>query len=152
MPEQVFYRRHTLAAYLASLPSIAQIVPGTITIKGTDYECAWYTQTSQPVPSAPNQSVSHDRRIYCLGKLPACYRRSSHTVFRFPADIRDWYIACYMDTANLHRLKPEQMKYHPFGEMFILSAWQVPDGSAIDRYETRPYTRIAATLMIEGVE
>lgn len=78
----------------------------------------------------------HDtvQRLYLLGDLPACYRRSSRVVFRIPHDERDWFVATYSDAAPSHPNRP------PFGPFFILHPWTAPE--PIDRYERTPRKRV----------
>lgn len=119
----------------------------TVTIKGTTYIGARYTQTLE----TPKGSQAHARgerkyqrtMIYCIGRLPACYRRSTRVAFKFAGDARDWYIAGYMPTANLTK---ENSKYHPFGETFMLAPWDLSNGDTIDRYEPRTRDRVPVTL------
>lgn len=108
-----------------------KVEPIAITIKGTRYMGARYTDRHDPGRV----------RLYLLGDLPACYRRSSRTVFRFPGDEQDWYIAAHI---NADRITPENARFHPGGANFMLIAWDASD--PIDHYENRPRTRVVVTL------
>lgn len=125
----------TLTEWLESL-KCTNVTACTVTIKGTTYQGASYIDPSH----------NSQERIYLLGKLPACYRRSTRTCFRVTGDTRDWYVAAYMPA---ERLADEYLPFHPFGEHFMLVPWGVPDGSKIDRYAERPYARVSATLTKE---
>lgn len=122
---------HRIVKWLNSLQQVSDVQPITVTIKGTRYIGASYR----------DDIFGGKLRLYLLGRLPACYRRSTRTVFVI--DNADWYIASYM---RADRLNAENKRYHPFGEMFMLCRWQVSDGSAIDRWELRPYNRVAARV------
>jgi hypothetical protein len=103
----------------------------TLTIRGTTYEAARYRDPKHP--DAPE-------RIYVIGRLPSCYRRSTHTVFLFEGDPHDWFVCAYMPA---DRLNDEITQLHPFGETFILTPWT--HAEPIDRHEPRPYSRVRAS-------
>lgn len=117
-----------LTEWLAAFDHTSDVSEISVTIKGTTYVGARYTQ---------NDSV----RLYLLGALPACYRRSTRTAFVI--DGEDWYIACYMEGG---KIAADNAQYHPHGEHFMLCKWSVPSGDAIDRYEPTPYTRVPTTI------
>jgi hypothetical protein len=130
------HNANDVANYLRTLPNCSGVLPVAVTIKGTRYEGAAY------IDEAHNKE---ETRFYLLGELPACYRRSRHTTFRFDGDSRDWYIAGYMPRENL---KPENARYNPCGINFLLMAWN--HSSAIDAHEPTPYARVAARLDYES--
>ncbi len=119
-----------LTSWLSQFPAVSDISEITVTIKGTKYTGARYCDSN----------FGNKPRLYLLGALPACYRRSSRTAFVI--DGADWYVAAYMEQ---RRITEEFAPFHPCGEHFMLCCWDAPDG-AIDRYELRPYNRVAATL------
>ena len=120
-----------LTTWLSQFPTVSEIREINVTIKGTTYNGVSYRDSN----------FGNEPRLYLLGALPACYRRSSRTAFVI--DGVDWYVACYM---TAERITLQFAPFHPCGEHFMLCRWGVPDGSAIDRYELRPYNRVAATL------
>ncbi len=120
-----------LIATLAAIDHLSNVRPIAVTIRGTRYEGAAYEST-----------ITRDKTVYyLLGERPACYLRSSRTVFVI--DGADWYVQCYMPA---ERITPEIAAYHPHGAHFQLAAWSVPSGEAIDRYEMRPYNRVPVTV------
>src|SRR6266576_573837 len=93
-----------------------------VTIKGVTYQgtrCA-------------GEHHGNNEFLYLLGTLPKCYLRRRKTVFRFDYDSHDWYIACYWQQDQLSR-------FHPFGKTFMISPWNVPEGTRIDQYERYTY-------------
>jgi len=122
--------------------------PCTVTIGKATYHGAHYRETLD----IPRNTPAHARgerkytteKLYLLGDLPAAYKRSSKTCFRFIGDSRDWYVACHStpEVVNDDRFKP----YHPLGVSVMLCPWAVPDGLAIDHYEPKPYARVGATI------
>lgn len=125
---------NVLANWLAAMPHITCVRDIVVTIKGKRYAGAAYHDA---------HDAGNKMRLYLLGELPACYRRSARTAFVI--DGADWYVACYMQSEETMR-DPRYSSHHPHGKHFILCRWAVPDGSAIDRYEPRPYNRVAATI------
>lgn len=122
-----------LTEWLSSFPQVSSAGELRVTIRGTTYEAARYVETLDH-----NGKPYTQEKIYCLGALPACYRRSRRVAFNFPNDSRDWYIAAYLPRENL---RAANAKFHPFGINFLLMPWGVPDGSKIDSHEARPYRR-----------
>lgn len=122
-----------LKAYLETLPNVSRVRIVTVSIKGTSYEGCSYVDSN----------FGEQPRLYLLGFLPACYKRSTRTAFVI--DGADWYVACYMQSAETLN-NPQYAPYHPLGFHFMLCRWAVPDGGAIDRYEMRPYNRVPALV------
>jgi hypothetical protein len=120
----------TLKAWLEQ-HDCKEVFPIRVTIKGTSYEGVEYFQNNQ-------------YRIYLLGDLPSCYKRSRRTCFRLGSRDGDYYIACYANKNVTGDLRYQ--RYHPCGPNFMLSRWDVPDGSAIDAHEQRPFTRVQCRL------
>src|SRR5271166_6187115 len=96
-----------LTEWLKSIDGIKDVKPTKVIIHNTSYEAAQYNQHG-------------DERLYCIGKLPACYIRSTHTVFLFPNDHRDWYVASFITARHITEAVA---RFHPFGETFILIPW-----------------------------
>ena len=115
-----------VAEWLRGCPDTSEVSPVVVTIGKQTYHGAAYRQRGQP-------------GIYLAGDLPASYRRSTHTCFRFADDSRDWFVGCYWQGASL---RPDQKAFHPFGHSFILLPWE--HSEAIDHWEEKPYRRITA--------
>jgi len=117
---------------------------GMLTIDGISYEAAKYLDHN------------NETSIYVIGDRPKCIYRRHKTVFNFEDDTRDWYVAAYVEPERFAAWinanpKAEYAKYHPFGAHFILKAWQVPSGEAIDAFnywrgEHKPYSRVKASV------
>ncbi len=139
---------NSVAEWLHGLEGVFDAVPLSVQIGKAIYPAARYQQRL----TAPENSEAWRRggreyvreMIYCVGARPAAYVKSGNTCFRFIGDDRDWYIAGYVlkDVAS----DPRYAEFHPFGEAFQLAPWSVPDGTAIDHYEPRPYARVGASF------
>ena len=132
--------------WLAALSGVFESTPLTVQIGKTSFPAARYKQRLSILENSPawlrGEREYVREMIYCVGERPACYRRSSKTCFRFIGDSRDWYLASYVPRdANDSRFS----EYHPFGEGFQLAPWNVPDGTAIDHHEPKPYARVGAS-------
>lgn len=103
-----------------------------IVIGRTSYEAVFYKQ--EPEVEA----------VMLLGALPASYRRSRRTAYRFPGDERDWYVVSW--TSREVATNPEFARYHYEGrESFQMRPWKVgEDGVQIDEYES--YSRVKALV------
>lgn len=147
--------RWQVTRWLEALPHIINAKPVTVrigreTFEGAEYEAVGrYESSMTGVQSGEHKAGEEytNRYIYLVGTLPASYRSRKATCYNFAGDSRDWYVCCYMDAANL---KPQFVPFHPFGQTFMLAPWEVPDGTAIDRYESKPYTRVAAVKTESG--
>ena len=123
----------TAAEYLRTIPTVSEARPVKVTIGRETFEGAFYRETL-----AHNGEPYTTEKLYLVGTFPASYRRRRKTSYCFPGDEREWYVACYSPEV----IKPEFAAFHPFGKTFILAPWDVPSGEAIDKYETKPYTRV----------
>lgn len=123
-----------LTNYLQDIESVTECAEITLFLDGRRYNGAAYRDSN----------FNNEQRLYIIGDLPRSYLRSRRTAYVI--DRADWYIACYMESARLATLKPEQMQYHPVGANFMLCRWDVPSGEAIDKYELRPYRRVPALV------
>lgn len=129
-----FHQMTKLTEWLSAMPQVSECRDIVITIRGTRY-----------VGAAYRDSVFGDAlRYYLLGELPACYKRSTKTVFVI--DGADWYIACYVPA---DRITADVANYHPCGASFMLC--RCPSGDSIDRYnyhrgEHHPYNRVNCTI------
>jgi hypothetical protein len=120
-----------LTDWLLSFPHVSDVREITATIKGKTYIGAHYCDSN----------FNNEPRLYLLGDLPACYRRTTKTAFVI--DGADWYVACYMQSEPI----PERFAaYHPCGKHFMLCQWKVTDGTPIDHYYLKPYDRVPTTL------
>jgi hypothetical protein len=140
----------TLAAWLESHRCYA-LQPVTVTIGQETYAGCSYRQDCNPPEGARSQEPYTVEAIYLLGTLPSSYRRSSNVAYTRQDDTREWYIAgCWQGEPSPKGwawLTEERIReIHPFGFYFLLHPWEVPDGSDIDRYETKPYRRVAITV------
>lgn len=125
--------RAKLVDWLLSL-GCKHVKPVDVTIRGATYHGASYVDPKHP---------GNDERLMLLGELPAPYRRSTRTAFVI--DGADWYIATYWNADHAAKVgRPAVDDMHPFAAEFMLCKWEVPDGTTIDRYEPRPYTRVEA--------
>jgi hypothetical protein len=126
------YTARDVANYLRSIKggdAPKKVVPVVLTIGRQTWQGARYVQSDQ-------------LRLYMIGVLPAAKVRRRKTVFRFKGNPFDWYVIAYKSLP----IEPQYAEYHPFGANFIIGKWSVPDGSAIDKYDTHPYTRVKAEL------
>jgi hypothetical protein len=126
-----------LVEWLSQFPAVSDVREISVSIKGTTYNGASYRDSN----------FGDKPRLYLLGALPACYRRSSRTAFVIGGN--DWYVACYMEARRIEE-NPSFAPFHPCGEHFMLCRWEVPDGSAIDRFELRPYNRVPVLASFPG--
>lgn len=108
--------------------------PLTVTIGRSTYIGAYYTDKQ-----------TGDRCLYLLGERPPSSHR--RTVYRFPNDEGDWYLAGYIDQP---RINSENRQYHPFGPWFQIRRWPHEKlGHRIDhteRYDLKPRKRMNITL------
>lgn len=79
--------------------------------------------------------------LLVVGGLPSSKRRRNKTVYRFPGDTRDWYVACY---ATPKCLQLEYAAFHPMGITFQLRPWDHKE--SIDHFDTHKYTRRQADI------
>lgn len=145
-----------VASFLAALPQVRESLPYSVTIGRQTFHGARYRESFAYLHDGRDSTgrtfKAGDRymreSIFLVGALPAAYQRRAKTCFRLIGDSRDWYITCYAteETARDSRYA----EYHPFGQTFIISPWDVPDGTAIDHYEPKPYTRVGATWSLES--
>lgn len=137
----------TLQEWLESCGGF-DVRPCRVAIGKATYVAARYKQTLRTPENSPawNRGEREYTResIYCIGERPSAYKRSSKTYFRFIGDSQDWYVCCYCPAEVSH--DPKYAAHHPFGASFILAPWDVPDGTGIDYYAPRPYTRIGASV------
>ena len=119
-----------LAEWLRGCPDTSEVSPVTVTIGKQTHHGAKYRQRGQ-------------EGIYLVGNLPASYRHSTHVVYRFADDSREWYVGCYWQ--GKFPLAPvDQNYFHPFGHTFILFPWV--HSEPIDYGERKPYRRMSATI------
>lgn len=121
-----------VARYLRSIKGSGAprgVIPITLSVRGRTWQGARYIQGGAV-------------RLYMIGDLPPAWRERKKTVFNIGRDLRDWYIAAHMSEP----IPAQYAEYHPLGASFILSAWEVPGGESIDKYEAKPYTRVKAQL------
>ena len=137
-----------VADYLKSLPDIKNVRACQVTVGKTAFLGAKYTAIEhyqagmQAVIDACKKvgDTSESERFYLLmDKLPPSYTRRPKPVYVI--DGKEWYVAAYFDQAD----KNEQ---HPFGKMFILAAWDLPE--KIDQHERKPRKR--TSVAVEFVE
>jgi hypothetical protein len=121
--------KEQVAEWLRSLQSITVVEPITLTIGKQTWEGAVYTQGGQ-------------RRYYLVGELPKTWRK---VCFRFGDSQLDWFVSGYLQDPGLIT---RHKQYHPFGNNWMLKAWDIPDRpeSTIDDHEPIPYKRIKATV------
>jgi hypothetical protein len=112
-----------VAKWLQSLDSVTGASPVLVTIGRSEY------------PGAIYSTVDGEDRIYLLGSLPASYRRSTHTVYRFRHDGVVWFIGGYFDKDPEGQYKA----FHPFGHWFGLhkDSLSVTHGHRIMQAEMR---------------
>lgn len=152
---------HDIATYLRSLPHVHDVVPCIVTIGRVTYQGARYMQilTTSPGSDAYRRGEREYTQdlIYLAGMLPGRYLRgrylrSSPLALTMQGDSREWYVAGYYgEVVKRRRVIAESSEYHPFGNSILLAPWEVPDGMAIDHYESSPYRRVAASVIEQGV-
>ena len=108
--------KEQIVKWLRSLPGVSNVKPVTLAIGKQTWKGAVYT------------TQDRDRRYYLVGDRPRPERK---TCYRFASDHRDWYVESYLD--NYDDLHEAQKEYHPFGNHWLLSVWDVPG---------RPFNRI----------
>lgn len=118
--------------------------PVTVTIGRTTYCGAYFSQTRDVHPGcrayAEGERTYVHSGLYCLGQLPASYRRSSRVAYVF-SDLR-WFVAGWFgQDAEQDCLANE---YHPFGPMFLLMS--DPDGTITRDVDDVPYPTMRGTL------
>jgi hypothetical protein len=135
-----------VADFLKSLDNIRDVRPCQVTIGKTAYFGARYTAIEhyqpgmQAVTNGQKQvgDTSESDRFYLLmDKLPPSYTRRPKPVYVF--DDKEWYVSSYFD-------QDEQNEQHPFGKMFMLGAWEVPNGEKIDHHDRKPRKRMPVTV------
>jgi hypothetical protein len=138
----------SLPDYLRTLDGVYDVHPVKVTIDLVDYEACRYRRVGHaPAGSRAwlearavgTDDLYTEEAIYVVGPLPACYLRSKRIAFTLSGDHREWYLASYMLAASITE---QNAQYHPFGTMFMLMPWEVPDGGQIDRWAHHPYRRI----------
>lgn len=135
-----------LSEWLSGFDHTLDVTPCKVEIKGTSYDaCSYLARFTAPEGSAAAQrgdAPTYRSFIYCLGYLPACYRRSSRVAFTMAGDPAEWYVACYFPGVHKGMQEPvSPSEYMPFGANFIMVAWDAP--GTIDQYEDKPYKRVA---------
>ena len=153
-----------LADWLNGFDHITAVTPMTVTIGSATYEACSYVARFETLEgsSAYDNGERHYNRslIYCLGKLPSCYLRSSRHAFLINDDPADWFISSYFPAIQPRRQAAgsrqasgrrqadvQPTDFHPFGATFMLSPWDSP--CAIDEYESRPYRRLRISVTRE---
>jgi len=139
-----------VANWLKGLPHIHGVEPCTVIIGDVKYPAARYRSTTKLDPSTrayqEGKRTATSTMIYCVGMLPKAYCQSTHKAFT-GIDQYEWYVACYSGVLSKHnQAKQLASEYHPWGNSFQLSPWDVPDGQAIDHYERVPYKRLAVQV------
>lgn len=113
----------TLKDWLESCGA-ADVAPLTVAINGVRYEAARYRQNGE--------------KIYLIGEIPPSYLRR-RSLYLFPGDARDWYVASYTTEASLEE---PFARCHPFGHTFILAPWT--HETPIDKYDRAQRKRTRA--------
>ena len=144
-----------IASYLRAIPGTTSATPCTLTIKGTRYPAARYTEhcTISPGCRAYDEGKrEYDQEmIYVVGPLPAC-TRNGNVAFRLPGESSEWYVAGYYPAYSGRKpqaesdMKPKFAAYHPFGMNFLLAPWDSSDGLTIDHFTRVPYKRVNVTV------
>ncbi len=130
-------KANEVAAWLGETCKCENIRPVRVTIRGTTYEGAEYTDPKHPDSTTP--------RLYLLGEQPKSrLKRPNKTCFQ--RDGADWYVAgWYAGTDEDDTVFNEDgtirhfSQYHPHGRNYLLMPWRVPNDEPIDRYERKPY-------------
>jgi hypothetical protein len=133
-----------VADYLKSLNNVKNVRACQVAIGKTVYIGASYTAIDEY--KADMQAVinrekkvgdtSESDRFYLLmDKLPPSYTRRPKPVYVI--DGKEWYFASYFDQAD-------DNEQHPFGKMFILAAWDLPE--KIDQHDRKPRRRMPVTV------
>lgn len=134
-----------LAQFLLNLTNITAISTGEVSISGVTYVAARYSDhREKPQP--------HDTEfIFCIGMLPKVMLHGKAAFRLNNADERDWYIASYYGDIVARQQKVMKANdMHPFGNTFMLTAWDPPN-STIDQHERVKYKRIVARLSDDWV-
>jgi len=118
--------KEQIAEWLRSLEGTTDVEPVILTIGMQTWFGAVYTQRGK-------------QHYYLVGFRP--HQRGPKTCYRFAGDDRDWYVACYMN--NYNDLPPVPKSYHPFGNNWMMMAWDAP--GSIDNGE-KPYRRMKVTV------
>ena len=134
----------SVANFLNAVPDIKNARPCRVTIGKTAYFGAKYTaiehyqQGMQAVTDGSKKAgdqYESDRFYLLMDNLPPSYLRRPKPVYLI--DGKEWYVAAYFDQAD----KNEQ---HPFGKMFMLAAWDLPE--KIDQHERKPRKRTSVAV------
>jgi hypothetical protein len=136
--------------FLMRLPHISDAQPCTLKLNDCSYPAARYRATSQVPKGSPawqrGEREHTSEMIYAVGMLPKDYLRTSHIAYTMAGDTREWFIASYAgERRHRRQMVVQPTEYHPFGNSVLLSPWSVPDGTAIDHYEAKPYHRLPAS-------
>jgi hypothetical protein len=135
-----------VADFLKSLTNAKNVRACQVTIAKTVYVGARYTAIDEY--KADMQAVvngekmvgnfSESDRFYLLmDRLPPSYTRRPKPVYVI--DGKECYVASYFD-------QDEENEQHPFGRMFMLSAWEMPNGEKIDQHDRKPRRRMPVTV------
>lgn len=116
--------------WLHTCEGVTEVNAVTLAIGNETWEGARYKQRGE-------------YHYYLLGKLPKWYGKGRKTCCRFGEDGRDWYVAGYMQKAD--ELAEHQKKYHPFGNHWMLMAWNAP--GKIDDHENM-YRRLPVDVEV----
>lgn len=127
-----------VAQWLRDMTTVTNAKPCSVTIGRTCYSGAHYWQLREHDGKQFTQEA-----YYLLGALPASYKRSTRTCYRFTKyGTRDWYVVCHMPA---ERITAEYALYHPHGASFTLMPYDgTPAAPTIDHLEPHVYTRITA--------
>jgi hypothetical protein len=139
---------------LTGLETVKSTEIKTIKIGSYTYDAALYTQelsyTKDMMACTHGDKKPGDKytrtSYLCLAScLPVEYRKSRKTVYNFNNSPIDWYVSHWSGNPDAKK------ELRPYAEGFTLGAfglspWNVPDGTPIDHYEEKPYTRIPAEV------
>jgi hypothetical protein len=120
-----------------------------ITIGRTTYDAVFYRQMVDPKGMTNTRGDVIEpyevEAVMLVGELPASYKRTSKTVFRFPGDERDWYVASWTTVETASDPKFAEFHYDKKAT-FQLRPWGVD--SPIDVPYERPYDRVEAKVLV----
>lgn len=141
-----------VAEWLDSLPNVTGVRPCVVTLGKEKFEGASYVSRLQYSASMDvvrrgerkEGEACYRRNIYLVGSLPRDKKRGLKVCF--PYEGQDWYVTCYYQGSDNPAEEERVKEYHPFGHTFVLGPWDVPDGSAIDDGERKPYRRVSMTI------
>lgn len=131
-----------LKAHLEGAPcNCYDVRPCVLTIGKQRWAGCHYKQDLVAPDGCRNPGPYTRESWYWIGALPRFKKNRKASCIRIPVlgAEDDYYVAGYADEKAVHN--EEFKQYHPFGLNWLMSKWDVPDGSKIDTYERFPYVR-----------